>query len=164
MLTLAVAFTQVVLAVHIAAIVVGFGVTFAYPLFGLVGARIDPRGIPWFHRMQHVIGQRLISPSLAVILIAGIYLATKEHQWSTFYVQWGLGVVIVLGALGGIFFGPGETRLAALAERDVAAAGSGEVKWSAEYEALRGRVALVSAASSLLILITVYLMTVHSGA
>ena len=41
MLTLAVAFTQVVLAIHIAAIVVGFGVTFAYPLFGLVG-NLDP--------------------------------------------------------------------------------------------------------------------------
>jgi hypothetical protein len=160
----AVAFTQIVLAIHIAAVVVGFGVTFAYPLFGAIGARMDPRAMPWFHRMQNVVGQRLISPSLAVILIAGIYLASKEHQWSSFYVQWGLGVVIVIGALGGVFFAPRERKLAELAERDIAAAGNGEVTWSPEYEALSRRVAAVGAATGLLVLITVYLMTVHSGA
>ena len=99
-----------------------------------------------------------------LIVIAGIYLASKEHQWSTFYVQWGLGVVIVIGALGGMFFAPRERKLAELAERDIAAAGNGEVKWSPEYEALSRRVAAVGAAVGLLVLITVYLMTVHSGA
>jgi hypothetical protein len=39
----AVAFVDLVLAVHILAVVVAFGVVFAYPLFGLVGARLDPR-------------------------------------------------------------------------------------------------------------------------
>ena len=164
MLAPAVAFTQVVLAIHIAAVVVGLGVTFAYPFFAAVGARMDPRAMPWFHRMQTLIGQRPISPSLAVILIAGIYLASKEHQCSTFYVQWGLGVVIVIGALGGVFFAPRERKLAELAERDIAAAGNGEVKWSPEYEALSRRVAAVGAAMGLLVLITVYLMTVRSGA
>jgi hypothetical protein len=160
----AVTFSQFVLAVHIAAVVVGFGVTFAYPFFGAIGARMDPRAMPWFHRMQHLIGQRLVTPSLLVIMIAGIYLASKEHQWSDFYVQWGLAVAIVLGGLGGVFFSPNENKLAGLAERDVSAAAGGEVKWSAEYETLSRRVAAVGALSGLLILITVYLMTVHAGA
>jgi hypothetical protein len=163
-LTTAVAFSQIVLAIHIAAVVAGFGVLFAYPFFGAIGARMDPRAMPWFHKMQHILGQRLITPSLLVIVIAGIYLASKEHQWSTFYVQWGLAVAIVLGGLGGAFFSPNEKKLSELAARDVAAAGSGEVSWSAEYETLTRRVAAVGALSNLLILVTVYLMTVHAGA
>jgi hypothetical protein len=160
----AVTFSQIALAIHIAAVVIGFGVTFAYPFFGAVGARMDPRAMPWFHRMQHLIGQRLITPSLLVILLAGIYLASKEHQWSAFYVQWGLGAAIVLGGLGGIFFSPNESKLAELAERDVAAAVGGEVTLSTEYEKLAARAAAVGAASSLLVLVTVYLMTVRAGA
>jgi hypothetical protein len=114
--------------------------------------------------MQHMLGQRLITPGLVVILIAGIYLAAHLHQWSSFYVQWGVGAAIVLGGIGGAFFAPREKKLAELAERDIAAAGGGDVVWSAEYEALSKRVAMVGAFSSLLVLVTVYLMTVEAGA
>jgi hypothetical protein len=89
--------------VHIAAVVVAFGVTFAYPLFVLAGARLDPSAMPWFHRMQQLIGRRLINPGLGVVLLAGIYLASYLDKWHAFYVQWGIGVVIVLGALEGAF-------------------------------------------------------------
>jgi len=158
----AVMFWQVVLAVHIVAVVAAFGVTFAYPLFGAVGARLDPRAMPWFHRMQAVIGRRLISPGLGVVLLAGIYLASHLHQWKAFYVEWGVGVSLVLGAIEGAFMVRSEARLGDLAERDVAAAGSGAVKWSAEYESLVRRVAAVGAGMSLLVVITVYLMTVQA--
>lgn len=164
MIVTGVTFTQIVLAIHIAAVVVGFGVTFAYPLFYAVGTRLDPRAMPWFHRMQRVIGQRLISPSLLVIVVAGIYLASKEHQWSFFYVQWGLGVSVVIGGLGGAFFGPNERKLAELAERDVAAAGAGAVEFSPEYAALRRRVGTVIAGAALLVLVTIFLMSVRAGA
>jgi hypothetical protein len=162
MLTTAVAFWQVALAIHIMAVVVAFGVTFAYPLIGAVAARMDRRAMPWYHRTQELVGKRLITPGLAVVLVAGIYLASKLHQWSFFYVQWGLAVAIILGALAGVFFAPSERKLAELAERDVTAAGDGEVQWSAEYEALDGRVALVGAAANVLILVTIYVMTVQS--
>jgi Predicted integral membrane protein (DUF2269) len=161
-LVVGVAFYQVVLAVHIMAVVVAFGVTFAYPLFDVIGHRLDPRAIPWYHRMQVLIGQRLISPGLAVVLIAGIYLASKLHQWGQFYVQWGLAVAIVLGALGGLFFAPRERRLAELAERDLSASAGPEVTWSEEYLTTRRLNAIVGSASSLLVLVTVYLMTVQS--
>ena len=164
MLTPAVLFWQVVLAIHIAAVVVGFGVTFAYPLIIAVGTRLDPRAMPWFHQMQVMLGQRLITPGLAVILVGGIYLASKLHQWHAFYVQWGLGVTIVLGALGGLFFSPNERKLAELAERDVKAAGDGAVSLSQEYLGLRRRVELVATIGPALVLITVYLMTLQSGA
>lgn len=163
MIASAVVFYQVVLAIHIMAVVVGFGVTFAYPIIFAVVEKADPRALATLHRVQHVVGQRLINPGLAVVVIAGIYLASKLEVWSTFYVQWGLGVAIVLGGLGGMFFAPTEKRLAELAERDVAAAGDGEVTMSAEYNALSKRLAKVGALSSLLVLVTVYFMATQTG-
>ena len=59
-----------------------------------------------------------------------------------FYVQWGIGAVIVLGAIEGAVMIRGEGQLAEIAARDVAAAGDGEVKWSAEYEALFRRLGM----------------------
>ena len=55
-------------------------------------------------------------------------------------MQWGLGVVIVIGALDGAFLGPREKRLIEVAERDVAAAGEGAVTFSAEHDALVRRI------------------------
>jgi hypothetical protein len=158
----AAAFWQVILAVHIAAVVVALGVTFAYPLIIALGTRLDSRALPWFHQLQVRVGQRLISPGLLVILLAGIYLASKLHQWGQFYVQWGLGVTILLGALGGLFYAPSERKLAELAERDVKASGDREVRLSEEYFALRRRYQIAAWGGPLLVLITVYLMTVQA--
>ena len=108
---LAVAFYEVVLAIHIMAVVVAFGVTFAYPIMFSVGARQDPRSLPLLHRIEYSIERRLINPGLLVVLLAGIYLASKLHMWSAFYVQWGLAAVVVIGAVGGVGDDPdGETR------------------------------------------------------
>ena len=107
---------------HIAAIVIAFGVTFAYPVMYAVGIRAEPRSMPGIHRIQDSVGKFVISPFLGA-RAAGRHLPGQQAaQWSDFYVQWGLAVIIVLGALGGAFFAPRERRLAELAERDIAAA------------------------------------------
>ena len=62
-------------------------------------------------------------PGLAVVMVCGIYLASKLHLWSSFFVQWGLGVAIVIGAVEGALLAPAERRLIEAADRDVAAAG-----------------------------------------
>jgi drug/metabolite transporter (DMT)-like permease len=157
----AASFAQFVLAIHIIAVVVAFGVTFSYPLFAVVGARLDPKAMPWFHRMQQTIGRRLISPGLGVVLIAGIVLASDEHQWKHFYVQWGIAAVIVLGALEGAVMTRGEGRLAEIAERDVAAAGAGQVSWSAEYDALFRRLGAFGALMDLIVVVTIFFMALH---
>ena len=43
---------EIVLAVHVMAIVVAFGLTFAYPIMFAVGARSDPRSLPTLHRID----------------------------------------------------------------------------------------------------------------
>ena len=163
-MVIAVTFYTFVLAVHIASIVIAFGVTFAYPVMYAVGVRREPRSMPGFHRIQDTVGKTVISPFLALALLCGIYLASKLEVWSDFYVQWGLGAIIVLGGLGGAFFAPQERKLGELAERAGAAAGAGEVSWSAEYTAARKRVELVGYAAAALVLLTIYFMTAQTGA
>ncbi len=169
MLTPAVTFYTFALAVHIAAIVIAFGVTFAYPVMYAVGIRAEPRSMPGLHRIQDSVGKFVISPFLGLALLAGIYLASKLHSWSDFYVQWGLAVIVLLGGLGGAFFAPRERRLAELAERDLSAAGDGGsggggFAFGAEYKALRLLVFRVNLLANVLVLLTIYFMTAQTGA
>jgi hypothetical protein len=159
---IAVTFPQIVVAIHVMAVVFAFGITFAYPVFLTVGRRRDPRAMPWFHRMQQQIGRRVINPGLTVVVIAGIYLASDLHVWNHFFVQWGVGAALVLGALEGSVMIRSEGKLAELAERDIAAAGDGPVTFSAEYDAMFKRVGTIGAAMSLLVLATIYVMVVNS--
>jgi hypothetical protein len=172
----AVTFYTFALAVHIAAIVIAFGVTFAYPVMYAVGIRSEPRSMPGLHRVQDSVGKFVISPFMALALLAGIYLASKLHVWGDFYVQWGIGAIVVLGALGGAFFAPRERRLAALATRDLAQAGgatgqaggaseqAGGFAFGEEYRALRRQLFAVNLAANVLVLLTIYFMTAQTGA
>src|SRR5580704_18256937 len=105
-ITLAVAFFEVVLALHILAVVIAFGATFAYPVLLGAVAKADPRALPALYRALHAISQRVIMPGVAAILVFGIYLASHLHLWHAFFVQWGLGVSIVIGAVEGAYLGP----------------------------------------------------------
>jgi uncharacterized membrane protein len=156
----AVAFYDVVLAVHIIAVVVAFGVTFAYPIIFAVGARTDPRSLPVLHKISYTVERLLVNPGLLLVLIAGIYLASKGHHWSEFFVQWGLGVVVVIGAVVGVVLIPASKRAQELAERDIAASGDGPVEMSAEYQAVVRRLSAVGTSLSLLVLVTILFMAI----
>jgi len=166
-LTPAVVFYEVVLALHILAVVFAFGATFAYPV--LIGAitKADTRALPALYRALHAISQRVIMPGLALIVVFGIYLASHLHLWSSFFVQWGLGVSVVIGAVEGMYLGPREKRLIEVADRDLAAAGDGERAGSytpsAEHDALVKRIGAVGALMDLLVVITIYFMVTHTG-
>src|SRR5438874_838614 len=100
-LPVATSFYEVIVAVHVMAVVIAFGVTFAYPVIFAVGARTDPRALPLLHRIEYTIERWLINPGLLLVVVAGIYLASDRHVWSEFFVQWGLGASVVIGALSG---------------------------------------------------------------
>ena len=164
----AVTFYTFVLAIHIASVVIAFGITFAYPVMYAVGIRSEPRSMPGVHRIQDAVGKFVISPFLGLALLAGIYLASKLHSWSDFYVQWGIAVIVILGALGGAFFAPRERRLAELAERDIAAADQrspgASIVFGEEYKALRMLVFRVNLLANVLILLTIFFMVAQTGA
>ncbi|MFI4991768.1 MAG: DUF2269 family protein [Solirubrobacterales bacterium] len=153
-------FYDVVLAVHIMAVVVAFGVTFAYPIIFTVGARSDPRSLPVLHRISYTVERMLVNPGLALVLIAGIYLASKGHHWSEFFVQWGLGAVVVIGGVVGVVMIPASKRAQELAERDIAASGEGPIEMSVEYQAVVRRLSTVGSLLSLLVLVTILFMAI----
>jgi Sec-independent protein secretion pathway component TatC len=151
---------NVVAFVHVAAVIAAFGVTFAYPIITPFVTRTDPRALPVLHRAQALVGKRLISLGLLVALLSGAYLATDADVWSEMWVSISMLIIIVLGGLGGAFFGPQETKAAELAERDIAASTGDTVELSAEYAAVAGRIAAVGAIASVLVLVAAFLMVV----
>jgi hypothetical protein len=161
MLAPAASLYEVVLAVHIMAVVVAFGVTFAYPIMFAVAARHDPRGLPLMHRVEYTIERMLINPGLLLVILAGAYLASKGHHWSEFYVQWGLGAAIVIGGLVGSVMIPTSKRAEKIAERDVAAAGDGGIEMSEEYRGLVRRLSIVGTLLSVLVLVTILFMAIQ---
>lgn len=52
------------LFVHITAVVVGFGSTFAEALMFPVATKLSPRHLPYVHRLQLAINQYFASPAL----------------------------------------------------------------------------------------------------
>jgi hypothetical protein len=157
---LAASFYDFVLAVHIMAVVFAFGATLAYPvLLGTIG-KADSRALPALYKALHAISTRVIMPGLAVVVICGIYMASDAKLWSEFFVQWGLGVVIVIGAVEGMFLSPNERRLCTVADRDLAASGEGAFAASAEHDILVRRIGAVGALMDGLVLLTILFMAI----
>ena len=164
MLAPAIFFYDVVLSVHIAAIVVAFGVTFAYPVLGIYVTKEHPRFLPVLHGAQARIGKFLITPAATVALLAGFYLASDRDYMGKVWVIVPLVILIGLLGLGGAFFSPSEGKSRELAERDIAASGpDGAVTLSPEYQAVSGRVAKVGGLANLLILVAIFFMTAKPG-
>jgi uncharacterized membrane protein len=160
----AIYFYDVVLSVHIMAIVAAFGVTFAYPILFPYVTREHPRMLPGLHGAQERIGKFLITPSATIALIAGFYLASDRHYMGKVWVIVPLIILIALLGLGGAFFAPNERRAAELSTRDVAAAGAdGPVMLSPEYRAVAARIAKVGTLASLLVLVAIFFMAAKPG-
>jgi hypothetical protein len=152
---------EVVLAIHVIAVVIAFGVTFAYPVMFTVGARHDPRALPLLHRIEYTIERTLINPGLLLVVAAGIFLASDGHHWSEFFVQWGLGAAVVIGALVGAVMIPSAKRAEEIAARDIAAGDGTEITLSQEYRALAQRLTVTGSLLSLLVLITIVFMVLN---
>jgi hypothetical protein len=153
-------FYDVVVFIHVTAVVVAFGATFAYPFFQAVIERASPRSVPAMWRATHTVSRYLVIPGSLVVLAAGIYLTVDRWDFGYLFITVGLTIIVVLILLGVAFFDRHEERAIELSERDVAAAGDGEVVLSEEYWEVSKRVARVGGLASLLILVTVFFMTV----
>ena len=161
MLLTAVSAWQIALAVHVVCVVAAFSFLVAYPLIVIRTDRRNRRALPQLFRQRKLLSRALVNPGLLLVVIAGVYLASHGHDWSHFYVQWGIGAAVVIGGLEGSVVIRQEQRLAELASRDIDAAGAGEVEWSGDYVAVRGRADLVGRAMALLVAVTVVVMTLQ---
>lgn len=158
-------FYTLVLFLHIAAAVIAFGATFAFPIIDLTIRRVDLSALPVWHETQEQIGNKLITPGAIVVLLTGIYMAVD--RWDDFGGFWfsaAGAIVIVLLGLGHGFFAPNGRKMRAQAETDLAGGAAGRGTMSAEYEALAARTRVVGIASSLLVLLALLLMVWKPGA
>lgn len=161
MLVLAVTAYDIVMAVHIMAVVLAFGWTFALPIVFAVAAKRDPRSLPLLHRVEVTVSRWMLNPALAVIVAAGVYLASDAHLWSQFFVQWGLAAAIVIGGLVGSVLMPASRRAEQAAARDLEGwSGEGAFAPSDEYRAIARRLTVVGSIASGLVLLTILFMTI----
>jgi uncharacterized membrane protein len=147
--------------IHISAVVVGFGATFAEAVMFPVAMKLDKRHLPYVHRVQLVINQRLASPALAVIIVTGIYqVADGDWSMGDFWISATFAIALVLGGLLGAYFVPTDRKLAVQVERELAA--SGEL--SEDYLARARREGIVGTVAGVLVLLAVFLMVTKPGA
>ena len=149
---------------HVTAVMVGFGSTFALAVAEPVAQKLDPRHIPYVHQLSIVLNRYFASPALVIVLVTGFY-QVSEGSWDLgdFWISATLVIVIALGAIMGAVFMPGAKKLKAIAERDIAAAGDGPVTMSEDYNQLAKRDMIFGPVTGLLLVAAVFFMTVKPG-
>jgi hypothetical protein len=113
---LAITFYDVVLWLHVTAVITAFGALFAYPIFLHVIATAPIAERAPFHRSQIAFSKRVTGPAIGVVLLAGVYLATDADLWSEVWVTVPLVLLFVIAGLGQTVLRRGEERLVATSE------------------------------------------------
>lgn len=116
MTLLAVTSTDILVTLHILAVVVTFGGALAYPLWFRMIRGGTPQQLAFFHRAQADLGKFLIVPGIVVIFGTGAYLASDQSVWAEGWVLIPTAILAVILLIGGAFLGPSEERLSKAAE------------------------------------------------
>lgn len=164
MTSIAVSGYEISLSLHITAVVVGLGATFAESIAFPVAMKLDSRHLPYVHRLQLAINRWLATPALAVILLTGLYQASDaDFDLGEPWLSASFLIVLILGGLLGGYFIPADRRLGAMAEREIAAAGGGEVTLSEEYQRGARTEGIVGGIAGLLVVVAIFLMVIKPG-
>jgi uncharacterized membrane protein len=131
-----VSFYDVVVWIHVLAVVVAFGGVFAYPVLASALARAG--ALPAF----------VVTPAMVVVLLAGIYLATDADLWSEGWVSGSFVGLILLFAIAGVSTG-WQRKAAQLATTSDPA-----------YDDLARRLNTAAAAAMVLVVVVLFLMVV----
>jgi len=142
---------------HVLAVVLAFGPTFGYGFFVAVAESSAPGSVPAVLRGVQKVDRFLVQPGLIVVLLAGIYMLAKaDISAGESWISAGFVAIIALFGLSHGFFRPQTAKALELAERDLA---SGDTL-SAEYSAISKRLENVGKLAGLIVVITIFLMTV----
>jgi hypothetical protein len=160
-----VTFYWTIVFVHVMGVVIGFGPVFAYPIFLRWARNRYPRSLPYLLRTQDRIGKTVIAPAAILILITGIYLVLSTapeaaYDFDARFVQVAMPILIVLILMGPLYFGPTESKLAEIAERELDASGDGEVSLSADFDRGLRQLVTTQRLASVALLIALFFMVV----
>jgi hypothetical protein len=152
-------FYDVIRWVHVTAVVVAFGPTFAFGIYYSVAQRRDPRSLPLIFEATESVNRSLVTIGAIVVLASGIYLTIDRFSFADVFVNVGmLGVIVLVGLVHG-FFIPSDRRAAEIAKRDIEDAGAGEVKLRPEFDRIAVRSARVGMLAGLAMVVIIYFMT-----
>jgi Predicted integral membrane protein (DUF2269) len=148
------------LSLHISSAVVGLGATFALAVGFPLALRLDAKYLPFVHRLSMEVNRKLASPALLLLIVTGIYQGVKADVMGEAWLGITFVIAIVLGGLQGAYFVPTDKKLAALAEKELAA---GATTLSDDYQRQAQREGGMGALAGLLIIVAVFLMVVKPG-
>src|SRR3954465_12890922 len=98
---------NVSLFLHISAVVIGFGATFAEAIMFPVAMKLDARHLPYVHQPGLAITRYMGPPAIVVILVTGFYQVSKgDFSFGDFWITGTFVIVIILGGLNGAYFIP----------------------------------------------------------
>jgi uncharacterized membrane protein len=149
--------------VHVIAVILAFGPTFAFPVIQVTAEKRFPRQLPFALTVIDRISRGIVVPSAVLVGVTGIYQALDGpfELGTDSWMDAGLALwaLILAGAL--LIYNPAIRRARAAAERMIADAGpSGEVTLSNEYRRTTRLANVVGTGLSIAVLVVVYLMEV----
>jgi uncharacterized membrane protein len=156
---------EVSLFLHVTAVVVGFGATFAEAITFPVAMSLDRRHLPYVHRLQIAINSWLATPALLLVLATGFYqVADGDWNLGDVWLSASLAIVVVLTVLTLAYFISADRKLGEMAQREIDAAGPGaDVELSDDYQRQAQREGGIGALTGVLVVVVIYLMVVKPG-
>jgi len=148
---------------HISAVMVGFGSTFALSVTTPIAMKLNPRHLPYVHQLSINLNRFFAGPALVVVLATGFYQIGKGNWDYDFWVIGTLVIVVILGGLIGMVFLPTAKALKEISEREIAAAGDGPYTPSAEYNQRMRPEMIAGPIAGILLIIAVFLMVTKLG-
>jgi hypothetical protein len=115
--------------------------------------------VPAMIDAQNQVVKTLVAAGLVLIPATGIYLTADRWDFADFFVTWGIVAILLLAGLAFGFFKPNDERTKEAAERDIEAAGAGEVEFGDEFNRLSGLSAKLGSLAGVVVILTIYVMT-----
>ena len=163
-MTLAVTSYEFSLFLHITAVVVGLGATFAESVMFPVAMKLSPRHLPYVHRLQLTLNQFFAVPALLVVLATGFYqVSERDWEFGDFWLSATFAIVIVIAAVNIFYFMPADRRLGPMVEREIADAGDGEIVLSESYRRQSMIEGVAGSIVGILLVVAIFLMVTKPG-
>ena len=93
--------------IHITAVMVGFGATFAEAVMFPVAMKMSPRHLPYVHRLQLTLNQFFAVPALIIVTGTGIYqMSELNWDYGDLWVSGTLTIVVIMAIINIAYFIP----------------------------------------------------------
>jgi uncharacterized membrane protein len=157
--TLAIAGYDISVFLHVTAVMVGFGTTFAEAITLPVALKFGKRHLPYVHRLGLTINKFFAIPAFVIVLATGIYQTSERYDFSEGWISATFALLIIIAVINAVYFIPSDRKLGALAERDIAAAGDApDFEMSDEYTKKAQVQGIFGTATGIMLVAAVFLM------